>query len=105
MKLSTEQVQRIVELQKRVVAVGEEFDYMTIHKHGVQMMHETFLETFEVFAVSSRECDVYPYEVSTVAGGVKIFTIMSAAEVVALGDTHPDKFDYISRAIQMEGVK
>lgn len=104
MKLSIEQVQQIVELQKQVEAVYKNFDYSIVGPHDVHMQDKTFLETFETFAVRERGCEEYPYEVSAVAGGIKFFAIVKPSELLELENTHPDKFEYISKAIQREQV-
>ena len=103
MKLSIEQLEKVVNVQKQVAALHKEIKLCGIHHYDVHMRFIDFIETFNTFGIVEREGNNdYPYEVSTVCDGVPIIAIASTSEIADLEKSHPEKFEYISKQLQME---
>ncbi|MBD7984444.1 hypothetical protein H9649_07625 [Sporosarcina sp. Sa2YVA2] len=102
MKLSIEQVQKLADAQKSYNELYETIGFCAIRENGVHMVDMDFIETFETFAVTDDGGEDYPFELSAVVDSVQFFTILNAEELAELETTHPDKFEYISKALQHE---
>lgn len=108
-------VDETADLVNRLASIVD--DSTTEEKHGgimrieidesiarVLMSENLFLQSFpqRIYDVGFRNVsNRYPYELKSELDGVRFIAIMGAKDVLALKDTHPDHFEYISRTLQL----
>lgn len=81
--------------------------HVQVNDSGDKAVHvedSFFLESFrpKYYDVLDRDNEEYPIKLVNETDGVKFYSIFTAADVVALKDTHPDHFNYIQKELQHE---
>lgn len=71
----------------------------------VHMSGKLFLQSFDAKhydVICNNHVNEYPYELKREIDGVLYFAVMGPAKVLALKDTHPQHFNYITESLQHE---
>lgn len=103
MKLSVEQVQELAALQREISKSYKQGGFINVDKNHIFMWPNDFLDTFGTFSVGVEEYNRdFPYYLTAVVDGALFVATASPKQLVEIEKTHPEAFDYISKAIQAE---
>ena len=69
-----------VEVNKLVMEKGEQ-GFIGFGSYGVQMRASDFLEIFQEYTVEKRDCEEYPWELTTVYNGETFFALIDERRV------------------------